>query len=163
MSKDFIQDVKDFARVAESMNVKTHSRLEVNELCRRLIDEEACETTVDLEKYKISGSLEHLMGAVDGAIDTIYVCLFFLNQNNIDVQAHWDLVQERNMAKFPGGKAVKNEYGKVVKPEGWFPPDEGHMQLLIDWNSKMRGEFYQGGLIRQYEEKVDTGIQSLPD
>lgn len=153
MSKDMIQDVKDFAQAAESINAKTHSRREVNILCGKLIDEEASETKTDLDNYIISGSLEHLLGAVDGALDTIYVCLFFLNQNFINVQAHWDVVQERNMAKFPGGKTIKNEYGKVVKPEGWFPPDAQHMELLIEWNSKMRGEFYKGGLIQHEEGK----------
>lgn len=150
MSASMLLDVAVFADTAGSMNLKTASRAALVDLCEKLIAEEASETLDELAKYRGSGSLEHLAEAVDGAIDTIYVCIFFLNQMGLDGQAHWNLVQERNMAKFPGGVAIKNEYGKVVKPEGWFPPD--HLPLLIEWNSKMRGEEYSGGLIRAISE-----------
>lgn len=36
----------------------------------------------------------------------------------------WDLVQAANMAKVgPDGKVLKNVHGKVIKPDGWTPPD----------------------------------------
>lgn len=146
MSTNMLRDVAVFADTAGSMSLKTAGRADLVQLCEKLIVEEAQETVDALAKYKGSGSLEHLAEAVDGAVDTIYVCIFFLNQMGLDGQAHWDLVQERNMAKFPGGIAIKNEYGKVVKPEGWYPPD--HLPLLIEWNSKMRGEKYVGGLVK---------------
>lgn len=153
MSENLFKDVMRFSAVAESMNFKSHPRHEVVALCQKLIDEEAKETFLALQAYGQSGSLEHLAEAVDGAVDTIYVCIFFLNQMFLDGQAHWDLVQEKNMAKFPGGVAIKNEYGKVQKPEGWTPPD--HLPLLIEWNTRMRGESYRGGLI-QHENKGDN-------
>lgn len=154
MSTNLFLDVMRFAAVAESMNYKSATRQDLMTLCIKLIDEEANkpdETLDMMRKYLESGSMEHLAEAVDGAIDLIYVCIFFLNQMHLDGQAHWDLVQEKNMAKFPGGKAIKNEYGKVQKPEGWTPPD--HLPLLIEWNSKMRGEKYVGGLIRHEKEE----------
>lgn len=147
---NIFQDVLEFSRIGESMSIKTESRENVVNLCQKLIQEEANETTDALALYKNSGSLEHLAEAVDGCIDTIYVCAFFLNQMGLDGEEHWRLVQERNMAKFPEGVAIKNEFGKIQKPKGWFPPD--HLPLLIEWNSKMRGEFYRGGLI-QHESK----------
>jgi predicted HAD superfamily Cof-like phosphohydrolase len=35
----------------------------------------------------------------------------------------WNAVQQTNMAKFPDGEVLRNEHGKVIKPEGWEPPD----------------------------------------
>jgi NTP pyrophosphatase (non-canonical NTP hydrolase) len=151
MSLNMFNDVQVFADIGGSPNLKTDPREKVIEVCKRLIAEETEETLDAIAFYKQSGSLEHLAEAVDGAIDTIYVCIFFLNQMGIDGQAHWNLVQERNMAKFPGGIALKNEHGKIQKPEGWFPPN--HLPLLIEWNSKMRGETYVGGLVRAVETK----------
>ena len=43
--------------------------------------------------------------------------------DGIELPAVWAEVQRSNMAKFPGGRAVMNESGKAVKPEGWTPPD----------------------------------------
>jgi len=35
----------------------------------------------------------------------------------------WAEIQSANMRKFPGGKVLRREDGKVIKPEGWTPPD----------------------------------------
>lgn len=145
-------DVQEFARVAESPHLGSSPKEVVLNLCKKLIIEEVVnETLPALEKYIISPSLENLEEAVDGAIDSIYVLAFFLNQMGLDSEAHWRLVHSKNMAKFPGGVAIKNEFGKVQKPAGWTPPD--HLPLLIEWRSQMRGESYKGGLIQHNESK----------
>lgn len=155
---DIFKDVAEFSRIGGSPSIKTHSRFDVINLCKKLIEEEVVkELLPQMEDYSISGSLEHLALVVDSAIDSIYVCAFLLTQMKVDADDHWKAVQERNMAKFPNGIAVKNEYGKIQKPEGWFPPDQAHMQLLVEWNSKMRGEFYQGGLIQHMKEEQPDG------
>jgi predicted HAD superfamily Cof-like phosphohydrolase len=42
----------------------------------------------------------------------------------IPQQAVWDEVARSNLAKIsPNGKVIKREDGKVLKPEGWTPPD----------------------------------------
>jgi predicted HAD superfamily Cof-like phosphohydrolase len=143
-------DVKEFAEVADSMNIVVSDKHDLLQLCFNLIEEEVVKETLPaIRKYNESGSLENLAEAVDGAIDSIYVLAFFLNQMGLDAEAHWRLVHHKNMAKFPGGVAIKNELGKVQKPPGWTPPD--HLPLLIEWNSKLRGERYVGGLIRHQE------------
>lgn len=75
--------------------------------------------------FTVSRSLEHLTEFVDGAIDSIYVILWTLNKLGVPADACWKEVQRSNMAKLgPDGKPLKNpETGKIMKPEGWQPPD----------------------------------------
>lgn len=75
--------------------------------------------------FTVSRSLEHLVEFVDGAIDSIYVILWTLNKLGVPADLCWKLVQDSNMAKLgPDGKPIKNpETGKIMKPEGWKPPD----------------------------------------
>lgn len=43
---------------------------------------------------------------------------------NIPQQEVWNEVARSNLAKISeGGKVLKREDGKVLKPEGWTPPD----------------------------------------
>ena len=43
---------------------------------------------------------------------------------NIPQQEVWDEVARSNLQKIgPDGKVHKREDGKVMKPEGWTPPD----------------------------------------
>lgn len=90
-----------------------------------------------------SGSLEHLTEFVDGAIDSIYVILWTLNKLGVPVDACWAEVQRSNMAKLgPDGKPQKNpETGKIMKPEGWKPPDL--FGLLAAASSQVQ---YKGGM-----------------
>ena len=159
---NIFEDVREFARVAQSANINNQGLLSTLLLCKNLIAEESQETLDALAKYKGSPSLENLTEAVDGAIDTIYVCAFFLNQMGLNSEAHWKLVQERNMAKFPDGKVLKNEYGKVVKPAGWYPPD--HLPLLIEWNSQRQGATYVGGMMKHgqssHDQQSSTSVET---
>lgn len=95
--------------------------------------------------FTVSRSLEHLTEFVDGAIDSIYAILWTLNKLGVPADACWKLVQDSNMAKLgPDGKPQKNpETGKVMKPEGWKPPD-----LFGLLSAASAGVTYVGGLAR---------------
>ena len=61
----------------------------------------------------------------DGLADLIYVALgsaliFYGRERFAKV---WAEVQRTNMAKTVDGVAKRNDKGKVIKPEGWTPPD----------------------------------------
>jgi NTP pyrophosphatase (non-canonical NTP hydrolase) len=76
------------------------------------------------DAYKEAPSLENLTEFVDGAIDSIYVILWTLHKLGVPVHLAWTEVQDSNMAKLVDGKPLKNpETGKIMKPEGWKPPD----------------------------------------
>ena len=61
-----------------------------------------------------------LGGIADGIADLIYVLLGTALSYGIHIAPIWDEVQRTNMAK--EGGATRHD-GKVLKPEGWQPPD----------------------------------------
>lgn len=81
-------------------------------LRRKLILEEANETADAIE----AGDLPE---AIDGLVDTIYVCLGAALEFGVDLAPFFAEVHRTNMAK-EGGPT--REDGKIMKPEGWKPP-----------------------------------------
>lgn len=145
MSQNLFADVRRFALIGGSPQFQSQPK-ETLELSYKLVEEEVVhEFLPALRRYTNNPSLENLNEAADGAIDGIYVLVFFLNQMGLPGQDLWNIVQEANMAKFPDGVAIRNEFGKVQKPEGWKSPD--FMPSLIEWFNSQRGETYKGGMI----------------
>lgn len=64
---------------------------------------------------------------VDALIDMIVVIIGTLNSMGADAPGAWNEVMRTNMSKIDPvtGKVRKREDGKVLKPEGWQPPDLG--------------------------------------
>lgn len=63
---------------------------------------------------------ESLPGAIDSLVDLIYVILGTAVAWGIDLDPYFWEVQRANMDKAGGPKRAD---GKVLKPEGWRPPD----------------------------------------
>jgi predicted HAD superfamily Cof-like phosphohydrolase len=61
----------------------------------------------------------------DACADLIYVIIGLAVEFNIPLGTVWDAVHVSNMAKRDPktGKVLKRADGKVLKPEGWQPPD----------------------------------------
>jgi hypothetical protein len=106
---------------------------ETRRLRAQLILEEALETVNalgfnvevgDLVKTNSSYSSE---GVVDGCCDLVVVTLGTLCAFGVEDLPHFCEVSDCNDAKFADG-VIKDENGKVVKPEGWTGPD--HSQYL---------------------------------
>jgi len=74
----------------------------------------------------------NLPASADGAIDLIYVLIGSLLAMGIDMWPLWDEVQRANMAKL-GGPVVD---GKLMKPEGWQPPDIEGLLLKQGWEGE---------------------------
>lgn len=101
-------------------------------LYRRLVAEEAAETAqalVELEHAMrtpgVRNPVNRVAEVADGAIDTIYVCFGLLQSLGVDIELAWDTVHASNLRKLDPdtGKLIKDAGGKVLKPEGWEPPD----------------------------------------
>ena len=62
---------------------------------------------------------------VDALIDILVVTIGALHSIGVDVNGAWQEVHASNMAKIDKetGKVRKREDGKVLKPEGWKPPE----------------------------------------
>lgn len=66
-----------------------------------------------------------LVGISDGAADLIYIALGLVLELGIPLDQVWSVVHACNMAKVDPatGKVRKREDGKVLKPDGWQPPE----------------------------------------
>lgn len=75
---------------------------------------------------------ENVYGQADAMIDLIYFALGTMVEMGIPPQELFEIVQAANMEKlWPDGKPHFREDGKVIKPEGWQPP-EPKLKKLID-------------------------------
>lgn len=72
------------------------------------------------DKNAIRDALTELF---DAYLDIVYIALGSAHACGFPVNEGWDRVHASNIAKFPGGVAVRDENNKVVKPAGWTPPD----------------------------------------
>lgn len=70
-------------------------------------------------------TVQDYAAVVDGLIDLIYVCSGMLHSMGVDPNAAWNEVHRSNMSKVDAaaGRVLKRDDGKVLKPEGYFPPD----------------------------------------
>jgi len=106
------RDVEEFHRKF-GLTVGETKRMRDAQLRCQLIREEADETCDAL----LDGSMTD---TVDGLCDLIYVCLGTAVAFGIDLDEFWDAVHASNMAKEGGATRAD---GKLLKPEGWQPPD----------------------------------------
>ena len=62
---------------------------------------------------------------LDALIDILVVTIGAINSMGADGEGAWNEVMRTNFAKIDPetGKVRKREDGKVLKPEGWTPPD----------------------------------------
>ena len=62
---------------------------------------------------------------LDACMDMIWVILGYCYMKGFDVEGSWNEVARSNLSKIDSntGKVIKREDGKVLKPEGWTPPD----------------------------------------
>lgn len=61
----------------------------------------------------------------DALADIIYICVGTALEYGIPLDKVWDEVHRSNMAKAnpATGKVNRRADGKILKPEGWTPPD----------------------------------------
>jgi len=58
-------------------------------------------------------------------MDLIWVTLGYCHMKGYDVRGAWNEVTTSNLWKIDAktGKVIRREDGKILKPEGWTPPD----------------------------------------
>jgi predicted HAD superfamily Cof-like phosphohydrolase len=123
LNVDMVDDVMEFAKKFCSDQIRTSPGFptpEIIELRRKLIDEE-----VNEELLKAIDN-DDIVEIADAGADAIVVIIGTLIAYGIPTKAVWRAVQRSNMAKAqPDGSVKRREDGKVMKPEGWTPPDIG--------------------------------------
>jgi predicted HAD superfamily Cof-like phosphohydrolase len=85
-----------------------------------LIQEEADELAQAIQQHDKVETL-------DALIDILVVTIGAIHSLGVDAEGAWNEVLVSNLAKIDKdtGKVRKREDGKVLKPEGWQPPNLG--------------------------------------
>lgn len=107
-----------------------------NDVCvfMKACDQGISEETAKLYFNLIKEEYQELMDAniandeierLDACMDLIWVILGYCKAKGYDVFGAWEEVYRSNISKIDPeiGKVKKNEQGKVMKPNGWTPPD----------------------------------------
>lgn len=115
---NFYTDVKDF-HIAFGQRVGEKPELPSPEercLRIRLLEEE-------FEEYMTGEGKDDIVEIADALADLIYIACGTAVSYGIPLDKVFAEVHRSNMAKLVDGKPIYREDGKVMKPEGWTPPD----------------------------------------
>ena len=116
---NFYQDVKAF-QTAVGQNVGTKAKFPVpdeRKLRINLLMEEVKEYLEGEEKHDLENIAKELA-------DIIYIVCGTAASYGIPLDKVFDEVHRSNMAKLgPDGSVKRREDGKILKPDGWTPPD----------------------------------------
>lgn len=109
------EDVKVFMEASDQVEIGWGNQCQ---LYRKLIDEEFTELMDALDN-------KDMVEVADACADLKWVIEGLEHTLNIPQQEVWDEVARSNLKKIDPltGKVKKREDGKVMKPEGWTPPD----------------------------------------
>ena len=114
---NYQKDVSEFMNLGEQ---KISSNLTLKndqaKLYMNLIKEEFEETSKAFNE-------DDLVELADGLADMVWVIMGMCNSTGINFDKVWTEVRASNMSKFVDGKFVKNESGKILKPESYFKPN----------------------------------------
>ena len=113
-------DVKVFM-LAGQQNVETtpgipYDRVAQGTLYMKLIKEE-------FDELMYAWNEEDIVEVADACADLKWVIEGMEHTLGINQQAVWDEVARSNMSKMVGGKLIKREDGKVLKPDTFVKPD----------------------------------------
>ena len=120
------RDQEKFMRACDQ-TADTENRDQFN-MYLGLIEEEAEELNqAILNKDKVE--------MLDALIDMLVVTIGAIHSAGFDAEGAWKEVMQTNFAKIDKktGKVIKREDGKVLKPDGWTPPN------LKDFLTKHKG------------------------
>ena len=114
---NYQKDVSNFMilgeqKIASDLNLKN----EQTQLYMNLIKEEFEETAKAFDE-------EDLVEVADGLADMVWVIMGMCNSVGIDFDKIWTEVKSSNMSKLVDGKFIKNDAGKIMKPETYFKPN----------------------------------------
>lgn len=118
MSKTFT-DVSVFLNaVGQSVPNKPIGATSQSDLYKKLIDEEYQEF---LEAFYTKDTAEE----IDACFDMMWVIIGYMKSRGWDCENIWDEGAKSNLSKIDPttGLVKRREDGKILKPEGWQPPN----------------------------------------
>jgi predicted HAD superfamily Cof-like phosphohydrolase len=115
---NWYQDVKDFhAAFGQRIGNSPAIPEDVDERCLRmdLLEEE-------FKEYMDAEQDLDIVGIADALADIIYIACGTAVSYGIPLDKVFEEVHRSNMSKLVDGKVVRREDGKILKPQGWTPP-----------------------------------------
>lgn len=90
----------------------------------------------ELDEFEEALEAGDFVKMYDAMLDESYFVAGTLVEMGLNLEIGIDIVHQANMAKvWPDGELHRDEDGKVLKPEGWVPP-EARLELMIDLQEK---------------------------
>jgi predicted HAD superfamily Cof-like phosphohydrolase len=88
------------------------------ELYKKLIKEE-------VEEFWEAEAASDDVEQIDACFDMMWVIVGYMKSRGWDCENIWDEGAKSNLSKIDpvSGKVIRREDGKILKPEGWKPPD----------------------------------------
>jgi predicted HAD superfamily Cof-like phosphohydrolase len=88
------------------------------ELYKKLIKEE-------IEEFWEAEAASDDVEQIDACFDMMWVIIGYMKSRGWDCESIWDEGAKSNLSKIDraSGKVIRREDGKILKPEGWKPPD----------------------------------------
>lgn len=77
----------------------------------------------EFDEYMEAEENDDFIEVADALADLIYIACGTAASYGIPLNKVFEEVHRSNMAKLVDGKPLKRADGKVIKPEGWTPPD----------------------------------------
>lgn len=115
-----VNPFSDQERFMQACDQSTGNDINENQyaMYRKLIAEEVAELHEAVEN---NDRVEQL----DALIDILVVTIGAIHSMGADAEGAWQEVLQTNLAKIDPatGKVIKRDDGKVLKPEGWKPPE----------------------------------------
>ena len=115
---NMFRDVKEF-QTAVGQNVGTEPEFP-NQVERELRKKLMAEEVQEYFEGENNNDLENIAKEL---ADIIYIVCGTAVSYGIPLDRVFDEVHRSNMAKLVDGKPVRRDDGKILKPEGWTPPD----------------------------------------
>jgi predicted HAD superfamily Cof-like phosphohydrolase len=75
------------------------------------------------EEYLEGEANDDIVEIADALADMVYIAYGTAVAYGIPLDKVFEEVHRSNMAKLVDGKVIRREDGKVLKPDGWTPPD----------------------------------------
>ena len=88
------------------------------ELYKNLIDEE-------VKEFWHAKNTNNDVEQIDACFDMMWVIIGYMKSRGWDCENIWDEGAKSNLSKIDpvSGKVIRREDGKILKPEGWKPPN----------------------------------------
>ena len=118
MSKTFTDVTVFMTAAGQSIPPFNANRSDQSDLYMKLIQEEYTEL---MDAEAVSDDAE----ICDACFDLMWVIIGYMKSRGWDCENIWDEGAKSNLSKIDSatGKVKKREDGKILKPEGWKPPD----------------------------------------